>query len=299
LESPFGAEDNDLPMMQMQVDWNKSVATLLARRANQPPLFDFDPDLHRNLDVSMSDGSPAQEDKEDEAYRQQTVGNMLRGSDSSKRVAQFSRNISLASSLPGPGIFRGASAERFPEGMNLRIESDSEEDIGAKADPGLGSGEKSPDAPRVSGSTAPGASASQTSTSSAETEGSKRQASPSSQAEPEVEGAQAEPLQAAPDISSSGIGIQRTASGEGVVIRPLQRRQQAVQRGRLAAAAGQDGSAPSSQDRPQEIGSGGPGPTCAEPSHPSSSSTAPALESAQKSEPVPGGGPQNSARYSL
>mmetsp|Transcript_71140 Transcript_71140/g.206000 ORF Transcript_71140/g.206000 Transcript_71140/m.206000 type:complete len:605 (+) Transcript_71140:188-2002(+) len=59
LESPFGSEDNDLPMHQMQADWNNSIATLLAKRANCPPNFSFDAASHRQLGVRMSDGSPA------------------------------------------------------------------------------------------------------------------------------------------------------------------------------------------------------------------------------------------------
>jgi len=59
LESPFGSDDNDLPMTQMQIDWNKSVATLLAKRANQPPHFSFNAPVHRKLEISMSDGSYA------------------------------------------------------------------------------------------------------------------------------------------------------------------------------------------------------------------------------------------------
>lgn len=52
LEQPFGNEDNDLPMDQMQTDWNNSVATLLIRRANQPPQFVFDPDVHRDVTIT-------------------------------------------------------------------------------------------------------------------------------------------------------------------------------------------------------------------------------------------------------
>lgn len=57
LEFPFGEADNDLPMMQMQADWNKSIGTLLAKRASQPPKFEFDPDFHRQLGLRGSDGS--------------------------------------------------------------------------------------------------------------------------------------------------------------------------------------------------------------------------------------------------
>jgi len=57
LESPFVSDDNDLPMHQMQADWNNSIATLLAKRANHPPSFSFDGDAHRKLDISMSDGT--------------------------------------------------------------------------------------------------------------------------------------------------------------------------------------------------------------------------------------------------
>jgi len=57
LEQPFGSDANDLPMLQMQQDWNKSVGTLLVKRAQRPPDFEFDPPLHRQLQISMSDGS--------------------------------------------------------------------------------------------------------------------------------------------------------------------------------------------------------------------------------------------------
>merc|ERR1719456_1405649 len=43
LEFPFGARVNDLPMDSFQQDWNKSVVTLLHKRASRPPDFDFDP----------------------------------------------------------------------------------------------------------------------------------------------------------------------------------------------------------------------------------------------------------------
>lgn len=57
LESPFGDRDNDLPMHQMQHDWNKSVGTLLAHRAQRPPSFAYVPSVHRQLEMKMSDGS--------------------------------------------------------------------------------------------------------------------------------------------------------------------------------------------------------------------------------------------------
>lgn len=59
LESPFGTDDNDLPMDVMQADWNKSLATLLHEMANKPPRFKFDPQIHRDLNVRMSDGTSA------------------------------------------------------------------------------------------------------------------------------------------------------------------------------------------------------------------------------------------------
>eukprot|EP00440_Ansanella_granifera_P076809 gb/GFBE01083348.1/.p1 GENE.gb/GFBE01083348.1/~~gb/GFBE01083348.1/.p1 ORF type:complete len:357 (+),score=47.12 gb/GFBE01083348.1/:1-1071(+) len=58
LEAPFGNEPNDLPMDQMMKDWNTSLRTLMANRAQKPPRFDFDGDVHRKLTVVMSDGSP-------------------------------------------------------------------------------------------------------------------------------------------------------------------------------------------------------------------------------------------------
>jgi predicted membrane chloride channel (bestrophin family) len=117
LESPFGAEDNDLPMLQMQVDWNKSVATLLAKRANQPPTFEFDPDLHRSLELSMSDGSRP---KKKENCKRMTVQKFLRGSILEKRLGErLSRNIQIPGYLSGPGKFTsGDSTDDFAEGLN-------------------------------------------------------------------------------------------------------------------------------------------------------------------------------------
>eukprot|EP00929_Paragymnodinium_shiwhaense_P042316 TRINITY_DN21913_c0_g1_i2.p1 TRINITY_DN21913_c0_g1~~TRINITY_DN21913_c0_g1_i2.p1 ORF type:complete len:594 (-),score=99.83 TRINITY_DN21913_c0_g1_i2:492-2273(-) len=57
LEMPFGDADNDLPMEQFQHDWNKSIGTLLAKRAQYPPVFDFQPERDRLLQLVMSDGS--------------------------------------------------------------------------------------------------------------------------------------------------------------------------------------------------------------------------------------------------
>eukprot|EP00929_Paragymnodinium_shiwhaense_P063305 TRINITY_DN31635_c0_g4_i1.p1 TRINITY_DN31635_c0_g4~~TRINITY_DN31635_c0_g4_i1.p1 ORF type:complete len:614 (+),score=91.36 TRINITY_DN31635_c0_g4_i1:247-2088(+) len=54
LEQPFGDDDNDLPMHDMVADWNKSLATLLAVKAQSPPNFKFDAEQHRTLWVYMS-----------------------------------------------------------------------------------------------------------------------------------------------------------------------------------------------------------------------------------------------------
>jgi len=72
LESPFGKEANDLPMDQMQSDWNKSVGTLLANRAQYPPTFQFDAQMHRRLNLRMSDGSQS-------LKKRMTVGRLLEG----------------------------------------------------------------------------------------------------------------------------------------------------------------------------------------------------------------------------
>eukprot|EP00928_Gymnodinium_smaydae_P021120 TRINITY_DN1821_c0_g2_i1.p1 TRINITY_DN1821_c0_g2~~TRINITY_DN1821_c0_g2_i1.p1 ORF type:complete len:502 (-),score=44.77 TRINITY_DN1821_c0_g2_i1:275-1780(-) len=56
LEFPFGTRVNDLPMNEMQSDWNKSICTLLDRRATRPPNFDYHPD-HQELTFAMSDAS--------------------------------------------------------------------------------------------------------------------------------------------------------------------------------------------------------------------------------------------------
>eukprot|EP00927_Polykrikos_kofoidii_P058363 TRINITY_DN5283_c1_g1_i4.p1 TRINITY_DN5283_c1_g1~~TRINITY_DN5283_c1_g1_i4.p1 ORF type:complete len:599 (+),score=118.04 TRINITY_DN5283_c1_g1_i4:140-1936(+) len=60
LEMPFGEGDNDLPMEQMQADWNKSVGTLLMFQAQRPPEFAFNQRVHCQLVMSMSDDSQEQ-----------------------------------------------------------------------------------------------------------------------------------------------------------------------------------------------------------------------------------------------
>mmetsp|Transcript_93190 Transcript_93190/g.146507 ORF Transcript_93190/g.146507 Transcript_93190/m.146507 type:complete len:335 (+) Transcript_93190:3-1007(+) len=57
LEFPFGNRVNDLPMHGFQQDWNKSVNTLVQRRAQRPPMFTYDPTVHDELTVQMSDAS--------------------------------------------------------------------------------------------------------------------------------------------------------------------------------------------------------------------------------------------------
>lgn len=66
LEQPFGSDANDLPMGQMQREWNKSLGTLLAKRAQRPPMFEYNMNYHRKLEVSMSDGT-------DTAKRRMTI----------------------------------------------------------------------------------------------------------------------------------------------------------------------------------------------------------------------------------
>jgi len=61
LEMPYGDEDNDLPLDQMQRDWNRSLSTLLTKYAQRPPKFDFDKQLHGMIMVSMSDGADVED----------------------------------------------------------------------------------------------------------------------------------------------------------------------------------------------------------------------------------------------
>lgn len=57
LEFPFGSRVNDLPMVEMQRDWNMSLCTLLKERASKPPKFLFDSSMHGQLLIAMSDAS--------------------------------------------------------------------------------------------------------------------------------------------------------------------------------------------------------------------------------------------------
>jgi len=57
LEFPFGTRVNDLPMDEMQQDWNKSLCTLIDKRGSRPPAFAYDATVHGRLEVLMSDQS--------------------------------------------------------------------------------------------------------------------------------------------------------------------------------------------------------------------------------------------------
>eukprot|EP00927_Polykrikos_kofoidii_P038065 TRINITY_DN32337_c0_g1_i1.p1 TRINITY_DN32337_c0_g1~~TRINITY_DN32337_c0_g1_i1.p1 ORF type:complete len:545 (-),score=35.42 TRINITY_DN32337_c0_g1_i1:30-1664(-) len=57
LEFPFGNGDNDLPMHEMQNDWNDSLCTLVDRKATQPPSFGYDSSKHDDLSTVMSDAT--------------------------------------------------------------------------------------------------------------------------------------------------------------------------------------------------------------------------------------------------
>jgi len=54
LEMPYGEQENDLPLDQMQSDWNKSLKTLLTKTAQCPPQFQFDREIHSQLKSTSS-----------------------------------------------------------------------------------------------------------------------------------------------------------------------------------------------------------------------------------------------------
>merc|ERR1712050_480073 len=49
-----GTRVNDLPMKELQQEWNKSVCTLLSEKATRPPEFQYEPETHKQLLISMS-----------------------------------------------------------------------------------------------------------------------------------------------------------------------------------------------------------------------------------------------------
>merc|ERR1711933_417169 len=57
LEFPFGNRVNDLPMNEFMQDWNRSIITLLDKKATRPPVFKYDPTTHNAVDIVMSDAS--------------------------------------------------------------------------------------------------------------------------------------------------------------------------------------------------------------------------------------------------
>eukprot|EP00927_Polykrikos_kofoidii_P042858 TRINITY_DN3690_c0_g3_i1.p1 TRINITY_DN3690_c0_g3~~TRINITY_DN3690_c0_g3_i1.p1 ORF type:complete len:601 (-),score=73.53 TRINITY_DN3690_c0_g3_i1:58-1860(-) len=71
LERPFGERPNDLPMDQMQTDWNQSLGTLLATRAQSPPSFCFARTYHRKLDTIMSEDVCCRGHVDDETFDRQ------------------------------------------------------------------------------------------------------------------------------------------------------------------------------------------------------------------------------------
>merc|ERR1712039_185413 len=53
----MGTRANDLPMVEFQQEWNKSITSLACRKAVQPPLFAYDPHKHSRFTIAMSDAS--------------------------------------------------------------------------------------------------------------------------------------------------------------------------------------------------------------------------------------------------
>merc|ERR1712241_954019 len=49
VECRFTLRVNDLPMSDFQREWNKSICTLVDKRALSPPSFDYDPEIHEQL----------------------------------------------------------------------------------------------------------------------------------------------------------------------------------------------------------------------------------------------------------
>merc|ERR1712048_1317291 len=49
LEHPFGDDPNDLPLLEMQVDLNKSLCALLRPMAATPPSYQFKRETHASL----------------------------------------------------------------------------------------------------------------------------------------------------------------------------------------------------------------------------------------------------------
>mmetsp|Transcript_33214 Transcript_33214/g.51686 ORF Transcript_33214/g.51686 Transcript_33214/m.51686 type:complete len:624 (-) Transcript_33214:212-2083(-) len=88
LEYPFGERDNDLPMVQFQRDWNKSIATLLHQRAQKPPRFTM-ANAHRNLELQMSDGSSSPQ-------RRISLGSDLLSTENASRASQVRNGTDLA-----------------------------------------------------------------------------------------------------------------------------------------------------------------------------------------------------------
>jgi predicted membrane chloride channel (bestrophin family) len=70
LEHPFGYDANDLPVLYMQVDLNKSLCSLLQPRATTSPSFDFQKEIHEKLTKSMmGEALPKRRKDEDAASR--------------------------------------------------------------------------------------------------------------------------------------------------------------------------------------------------------------------------------------
>merc|ERR1740117_2237535 len=46
IEMPFGDDENDLPIAELQVGWNAALVALLNPMTKKAPVFVFDPEMH-------------------------------------------------------------------------------------------------------------------------------------------------------------------------------------------------------------------------------------------------------------
>jgi len=111
LEFPFGSKANDLPMDRMMQDWNKSICTLLAKKAHRPPDFAYDPAVHEDLIVVMSDAS----DLYAPVFPEVTKGvAVIKVTDRSSKFAKGKSRSSVVHDGPPPDNSNGSSQPHQP-----------------------------------------------------------------------------------------------------------------------------------------------------------------------------------------
>merc|ERR1712176_1673984 len=128
IDQPFGSDDNDLPIKDMQVDFNRSLLELLDPRAQHPPEYAFDPSsLSRQATDNCKSSEYVLTPKAQGDKRQKPMLRLTSRSGTNDSLDPYGANRSGIGALTSPAmvIREGLSSAAADLGLARRSSNDS------------------------------------------------------------------------------------------------------------------------------------------------------------------------------